>query len=695
MPANLTFPGVYIEEIPSGVRTITGVATSITAFIGRARRGPTDQEPVETDRAVTINSFGDFERIYGGLWEGSTLGFAVRDFFLNGGSQAIIVRLYHRSLQSDADERAAFNAAKTVADAAATAAGVKDAKVSDVTKAANDAANAVPATDTAGKAAATAVAQAATDAAAVSNPTPASVSGAAIAFRIQAAPVSKTFFTVAGLSLVAAYPGSWGQNLRASVDFNVSTDVAASMRLKPEDLFNLTVRDISPNGSTEKFFNLTVNNATLNKAKLIDKALEAESKLVRWDTSAAPDPSQSAATLANARTALAKAKKDLDDAKKSGNSDDIAKAQQELTSAQRALEDNVTKEEEILADKKKVLANAKKSGDAGAIKTAQDDVNATQAALDAALADLAASDGGLLDENDFTGLGTADKKQGLSALNLVDLFNILCIPPYLSNNNVDQTLIDEAAAFCEDHRAMLLVDPPSPWISKDIAKNNFDRILTRSKNAALFFPRLKQSNPLKDNQLEEFVPCGAIAGIFARTDTQRGVWKAPAGLDASLVGVQQLKVKLTDAENGELNPLGINCLRTFPAAGHVVWGSRTLQGADRLASEWKYIPVRRTALYIEESLFRGTQWVVFEPNDEPLWAQIRLNVGAFMQNLFRQGAFQGQTPKDAYFVKCDKETTTQNDINLGIVNIVVGFAPLKPAEFVVIQLQQIAGQIQV
>jgi phage tail sheath protein FI len=104
--------------------------------------------------------------------------------------------------------------------------------------------------------------------------------------------------------------------------------------------------------------------------------------------------------------------------------------------------------------------------------------------------------------------------------------------------------------------------------------------------------------------------------------------------------------------------------------------------------------VRRTALFIEESLYRGTQWVVFEPNDEPLWAQIRLNVGAFMQNLFRQGAFQGKTPREAYFVKCDKETTTQNDINLGIVNILVGFAPLKPAEFVIIKIQQIAGQIE-
>jgi len=153
-------------------------------------------------------------------------------------------------------------------------------------------------------------------------------------------------------------------------------------------------------------------------------------------------------------------------------------------------------------------------------------------------------------------------------------------------------------------------------------------------------------------------------------------------------------VNLNDAENGELNPLGINCLRSMPASGRIIWGARTLQGDDRLSSEWRYSPVRRTALFLEESLFRVTQWVVFEPNDEPLWAQIRLNIGAFMQSLFRQGAFQGKTPREAYFVKCDKETTTQNDIDHGIVNILVGFAPLKPAEFVVIKIQQLAGQIE-
>jgi phage tail sheath protein FI len=217
---------------------------------------------------------------------------------------------------------------------------------------------------------------------------------------------------------------------------------------------------------------------------------------------------------------------------------------------------------------------------------------------------------------------------------------------------------------------------------------------SQARNAALYFPRVIQSDPQRDGQLDTFVPCGIVAGVMARTDSERGVWKAPAGIDAGILGIQALEVGLSDPENGQLNPLGINCLRVFPVVGHVVWGARTLRGADQLADEYKYVPVRRLALFLEESLFRGLKWVVFEPNDEPLWAQIRLNVGAFMQNLFRQGAFQGTTPREAYFVKCDKETTTQNDINLGIVNVVVGFAPLKPAEFVIIKIQQMAGQVQ-
>jgi phage tail sheath protein FI len=219
-----------------------------------------------------------------------------------------------------------------------------------------------------------------------------------------------------------------------------------------------------------------------------------------------------------------------------------------------------------------------------------------------------------------------------------------------------------------------------------------DTLGLQDENAAVYFPRVNIPDPLQENRLEEFVPCGAVAGVYARTDAQRGVWKAPAGLEATLTGIGKLSYKLTEGECGQLSPLGVNCLRTFPEVGHVVWGARTLVGADQLASDWKYITVRRLALFIEESLYRGIKWVVFEPNDEPLWAKIRLNIGAFMQNLFRQWAFQGTTPREAYFVKCDSETTTQDDIDRGIVNILVGFAPLKPAEFVIIKIKQIAGQ---
>ncbi|MBE9534875.1 MAG: phage tail sheath family protein [Proteobacteria bacterium] len=309
-------------------------------------------------------------------------------------------------------------------------------------------------------------------------------------------------------------------------------------------------------------------------------------------------------------------------------------------------------------------------------------------------------DGLDLGDDEISGSGLEADKDGLWALEKADLFNMLCIPPLTRTSDVGaDTTLAAAVAYCKDRRALLIVDPPLSWSDTSNAESGVNTLRSSlgtaySTNAAVYFPRLKMADPLKENRTEEFVPCGAAAGIFARTDAQRGVWKAPAGIDASLSGVRELSYKLTDGENGQLNPLGVNCLRTFPVYGNVVWGARTLAGADRLASEWKYVPVRRLALFIEESLYRGTQWVVFEPNDEPLWAQIRLNVGAFMQNLFRQGAFQGTSPRDAYFVKCDKETTTQNDINLGIVNILVGFAPLKPAEFVIIKIQQMAGQIE-
>ena len=301
--------------------------------------------------------------------------------------------------------------------------------------------------------------------------------------------------------------------------------------------------------------------------------------------------------------------------------------------------------------------------------------------------------------------GNPIDQTGFYALDPVDLFNLMVIP---ADEEVPETvhlnIWGPASNYCASRRAFLLVDAPPSWTSLPSATvpvarpaivNNTGRIDSdvRSKvvkiNSAVFYPRLM----FNDRGLNKPIgPAGAIAGLMARIDSNRGVWKAPAGTEADLRNITGLEVNLTDMENGVLNKLGVNCERIFPS-GIVNWGARTLDGADDFGSEWKYIPIRRTALFLEESLFRGTKWVVFEPNDEPLWAKIRLNLNAFMMSLFRQGAFQGSTPDKAFFVKCDGETTTQNDRNLGIVNIEVGFAPLKPAEFVIIKIQQIAGDL--
>lgn len=289
-------------------------------------------------------------------------------------------------------------------------------------------------------------------------------------------------------------------------------------------------------------------------------------------------------------------------------------------------------------------------------------------------------------------------KTGMYALYDADLFNILCIPVTALLPDTDAAQVATNATFlCTQRRAFYILDPPQEDGDRDTVdgiKSWLDQNGSlRSRNSALYFPRVDIADALNGFRLRTTATSGTIAGLYARIDVARGVWKAPAGIEASLGGVQNMEYKLTDGENGVLNPLAINCLRTFPVYGPVCWGARTLLGADQLADDYKYVPVRRFALFLEESLFRGTKWVVFEPNDEPLWAQIRLNIGAFMQSLFRQGAFQGTSPRDAYLVKCDSQTTTQTDINAGMVNIVVGFAPLKPAEFVILKIQQLAGQI--
>ena len=199
-----------------------------------------------------------------------------------------------------------------------------------------------------------------------------------------------------------------------------------------------------------------------------------------------------------------------------------------------------------------------------------------------------------------------------------------------------------------------------------------------SMNSALYFPWVMAPDPLDEFRPRAFPPSGFVVGIYARTDASRGVWVSPAGTLANIAGAVALPVTLDDAQAGQLTSRGVNSIRAFEGLGIVVWGARTLAGDDSQQSEWKYIAVRRLTLFIERSIFRGTKWAAFEPNAEPLWVKLRASIATFMQGLFAQGALQGATPRDAYLVQCDATTTTQADIDAGVVNIEVGFAPAQP-----------------
>lgn len=302
------------------------------------------------------------------------------------------------------------------------------------------------------------------------------------------------------------------------------------------------------------------------------------------------------------------------------------------------------------------------------------------------------SDGQAPGEAELTGAsGLRAQQRGLYALEKADLFNLLVVPPLAPTADVTPGIWSAAALYCSERRAALLVDPPSNaggWAAASaITDHAITNVLPRSANAAMYFPRLLAANPLRAGRTEAYAPSGAVAGVIARVDAQRGVWKAPAGLEAQLRGVLAPALSLTDEDQRTLNPLAVNAIRAMPNAGVVVWGARTMAGVDAVGSEWKYLPVRRLALHLEESLLRGLAWVVLEPNGERLWQQIRLSVGNFLNSLFRQGAFQGASATDAYFVRCDATTTSPADIAQGVAHCLVGFAPLKPAEFVVLRLQ--------
>jgi uncharacterized protein len=529
MPPTFTYPGVYIEEIPSAVHTITGVATSIAAFVGWAPEGP-------TDHATLVQSFSDFANQFGGLDSRSNLGYAVNQFFSNGGQQAYIVRL--------------------VVNAAVQAAFPADTL--------------------------------------------------AVAGHFDIPGSSGNAFTATAID-----EGQWSKTYGVRIVVN------------PADATRFSLLVVQTPTSSEEITIETFPNLSMlandPQSRTVDSVIndrQRGSQLIR---------------ISNVSTAAG----------------------------------NQPTPNPLSTPGNPPVPYMLGGGDDGSV------LQPGQADFHTAL------------NSDGTGTG------GVRLLDTVSIFNLLCVP---AEN--DQTTIQNLQGYCHDKRAFYIVDCAQTDSFNSLQSGPGNITGANSINSAFYFPWVNAPDSLQQGRIRAFPPCGFVAGLYAATDATRGVWKAPAGIDASLTGDSGLTTVLTDAQNGTLNIQAINSLRSFPVYGDVIWGSRTLRGNDQVGSEWKYVPIRRLALYLESSLYGGTQWVVFEPNDEKLWGQIRLNVGAFMQRLFLQGAFQGTTPQQAYFVKCDGENNPQSSIDQGIVNILVGFAPLFPAEFVVIQIQQMAGQLQ-
>ncbi len=628
--AALTYPGVYVAEVPSAVHSISGVATSIAAFVGWAAQGP-------TTAAVLVESFMDYQRQFGGLDSRSLLGYAVSHFFTNGGQQAYIVRLAQGALQGAAAGTPAAGAVTipvaggSLVFSAKTPGGWSNTYGVVVSGSNGTSFNAAIVTGASGASPVTLETLTGLSAAApgtlasnyltvkaTGTPTAAPANGVYMltggvdgnAAGTAVLTLNAAGSTTTGFAVSAQSPGAWANLLALTVTPQAGDTTGTR--------FGLTVSMLGPSGNlvvVEAYNNLSVLATDPFYALAV---INADSNYITLQATGVPTAAPSALTGAG----------------------------QFLTGGADGA----------------VLNPTLDGANGGAFMTALN--------------------------SDGTGTG------GVHLLDQVDGFNLLCVP-----GESQATVVANLQKYCHDHRAFYIVDPPKSALVAGLTSTgpagSGSGSLTGqySNSSAYYFPWVYAPDPLVGGRPALFPPCGFVAGVYAATDAARGVWKAPAGIDASLTGVTGLQYTLTDLDNGNLNTQGINCLREFKVYGDVVWGARTLQGSDSAGSQWKYIPIRRLALFIESSLVDGTQWVVFEPNDQSLWGQIRLNIGAFLQELFLQGAFQGSTPQQAYFVKCDADNNPQSSIDLGIVNILVGFAPLYPAEFVVIQIQQMAGQL--
>jgi phage tail sheath protein FI len=627
MPVQTTYPGVYIVEQTSVSHVISGVSTSITAFVGAARQGPADE-------ATEISSYADFVRQFGDPVDATShpMGYAVEHFFANGGTQAIIVR----ALASDA---------KTASLALPAANGIT-------------------------------------------------------------------------VTLTARSRGAWANGVGAGTPAQSGIFVrVAPATTNPNDLFTLVITNWAPGTgaasvlATETWANLSMSpgNPRYVATVLAASAL-VTAEVSGTETAANAGTSEGSVNLTTAIAGLAHrtlrisvdqgAPVDhvLFPSGTAADTHDISAIVSfidglglPLTASQDGATGKLVLTSNTTGPNSAVVVGLSGAGDASRLLGLGLAAGGTEKSGSAADRPAAADPAGLSGGDDGSDVAasvivSSQEGEGMLALDslIFPRFNLLCLPG-VTTTDVDA--VTAALAYCKTQNAFLLVDP-DPGVTSATAVTAAGPFAAEGVHGALYWPRLITP----DSQPTGLPPSGAVAGVMARTDSERGVWKAPAGLAAGVAGATGVAYPTSDAVSGSLNPFGINVLRSFPGAGLVVYGARTLGGSDLRGDPFKYVPVRRLTDYIEASLYLGTQFAVFEPNDPVLWGQLRLAVGGFMRGLFRQGAFQQSqsgAESDSFFVICDSSVNPQTEIDAGRVNVVVGLAPLKPAEFVVITITQI------
>ncbi len=647
--AVVSYPGVYVEEVSSGVRPIQTAGTSTAAFIGMAEKGT-------INKAVKIFNFTEYQNLYGGFLNNSFLSHAVYQFFNNGGSQCYIVRVTGANTQT---ANIVLNDRGTTAQAS--------------------------------------------------------------------------------LTISAVSPGVWGNRLAIVITGSTND---------PGNEFNIYVHwqdDLTP---LEKCENLSMVPAAANfvetitsSSKYIRVTVNQANTNVEAGTSRGESAPQSLDGTGRTRLRIningdGYQEVDLQDGVGGGvgqvadlsSTANIAGAIQyvvrQLTIQRNTTDQNAFDNFTCTIDGSGFLlltsgvANLSSSVNVAPASDSSQDATGllSLGKLESGVETLGAAvlrpnenpAGTPPDNYYFVGDDPATISEVVSSQPGSDGDPITTDQPYIDTfqvlNDIEDVsliavpgigspaVVGSGMNYCENRSlsdCFFIGDMAQDDDTIEEATTFRNAITTKNSYGAIYLPWVHILDPTgQSSEPIPVPPSGFVAGLYAKTDAKRGVWKAPAGTAVSLGGSVGLSVNFTDVQQGNLNPININVIRQFAASGIILWGARTVT-AD---PEWTYIPVRRMAIMLRVSIYNGIQWAVFEPNDVELWSQLRMNINSFMMTLFRQGAFQGSTPSKAFFVKCDSETTTQDDINLGIVNVLVGFAPLKPAEFVVVKISQKAGQ---